>query len=375
MTKSTCPEYAALATLADQEAFHAQIDLAQRDGAVWAERIPGAGVDTAIKRLKLRSLEALARHLGVQTLGDRCDAARHALLSWMSAYPVLGRIVEQWCHARTVRGHGPEMVGELVAALRVMDARRADGSTERILRRESVRLFGDSKRIEGLMPWLKILVTGELVVTGLSDEDAWASLGLRREPQPMLLAGQARLRVDGQELPLVRPYLGVPMASLQAVTTEARFLLSIENLASFHDAAQAMADAPGMLVYTGGMPSPAWRGAYALLLQAMPMHARILHWGDIDEGGFRIAASLSAYVASAGRVLQPWQMSPADVPADVREMARLPGPVALASMLSWCERAGWPGLAANLKDAPLQLEQEWLDPCWPDWTPAVRAGS
>src|SRR5690606_39518586 len=50
-------------------------------------------------------------------------------------------------------------------------------------------------------------------------------------------------------------------------------LLSIENLASFHEAAALRGDAPVLLLYTGGMPSPTWRAAYARLLAGLPATA------------------------------------------------------------------------------------------------------
>ena len=47
----------------------------------------------------------------------------------------------------------------------------ADGGGERILRKESVRLFGSrrSKHLERLTPWLELLVSGDLAAARMED--------------------------------------------------------------------------------------------------------------------------------------------------------------------------------------------------------------
>ena len=229
-----------------------------------------------------------------------------------------------------------------------------------------MRLFGDSKQLEKLTPWLEILVTGELTATGLSREEVWSAIGLRREPQPMLLAGSGSVELAVATLPLVRPYLGLPVESVRAVATPARCLLSIENLSSFHDAASAAQAKSVLLIYTGGMPSPAWRAAYARILSHLPPMLPIHHWGDVDEGGFRIAAVLAATAQSVSRRLLPWMMSPAELPPDVVRQAKAPTPSSLSAMLRWAERCGWSDLAVQLRRQPMLLEQESLDPALPD---------
>jgi hypothetical protein len=364
MTAASCPEYAALDTLAAMESFHAVITLAERAGAVvvdWRR----AGGDTAIlQRIRLHDLDALAVHLDIPLLGDRVDAASRQLSAAREYWPIVARVLDVWARGRKVRGSGPEAAADLAEAVRAVESRQHDQHEERILRRESVRLFGDSKRLERLTPWLEILVTGELAASGLSKEDIWASLGLRREPQPMLVAGSgtARLR-DGATVALVKPYLGLPVDAVEGIDTHARYLLTIENLASFHDAARHLPTTDGLLIYTAGMPSPAWRALYARILSTLPPDAQVYHWGDIDEGGYRIAATLASVVTE--KPLRPWLMSPRALTSELR--ARLPPPSAavLKEMLRWATRAGWPEVVEELQRDPVLAEQEWLDPAYP----------
>jgi len=381
-------EYTSLRSLGELEAFHAEVALAEREGAVLARREDRSGDGSRLLRLSVADLATLARHLGVQLLDERVGMAARQLERWVQRFPVVAGVIAAWREGRKVRGCGADAAPDLALAAEAMAAREDDAGHERILRRESVRLFGDSKRLEKLTPWLEVLATGELAATGLSREEVWAAIGLRREPQPMLLAGAGTvslappmpcaLRVragvvclhlpDGVAdavLPLVRPYLGLPVESVQAVGTNARCVLTIENLATFHDAAQADGAGDVLLIYTGGMPSPAWRAAYIRILEGLRPAVAAYHWGDIDEGGFRIAAVLAAAAQSTGRRLFPWRMSPAGLPEAAIRHAITPTASSLAAMRRAAVRAGWPDLADELQRRPIQLEQESLDPSFP----------
>ena len=94
------------------------------------------------------------------------------------------------------------------------------------------------------------------------------------------------------------------------------------------------------------------------------------HWGDIDEGGFRIAAKIAETARDAGFDLRPSLMSPGEIPAPLRRHARVPSQSVLASMRRWATRAGWPDIAAALAEEPILLEQEALDPVLP-WGPSA----
>ena len=375
-TAASAKDYLALDTLAEREAFHAQIAMAERAGAVSVERERHRGDGQRLLRITVAHLDALAAHLGVQLLDARTATAAALLQPWQARFPILDGVLQAWRSDRRLRGHGPEAAADLADAARAVAALQDAPGGERILRRESVRLFGDSKRLERLTPWLELLVTGEPAATGLAREEVWSALGLRREPQPLLLAGDGRVDLAGTVLPLVRPYLGVPVDSLRGLDSGAGYLLTIENLASFHDAASDPAAAQGLLIYTGGMPSPAWRRAYRRIIDGLPATTVLYHWGDIDEGGFRIAAVLAEVVRDAGRRLQPWRMSMASLWQSMGDDAPGgPTPSTLAAMQRWAGRAGWDDVAADLARQPVQLEQERLEILLPGATPEKQLGT
>ena len=365
-TEASARDYLSLRTLAERETFHAQIAVAERAGAIAAQRDRHRGDGDRLLRLTVVDLDALASHLGVPLLDARVREAARVLSPWRPHFPVLDDVLAAWRADRKVRGHGPEAAPDLADAALAVHARLADESQERILRRESARLFAGrplaSKRLEQLTPWLDLLASGQLVADGpIEKEHVWAALGLRREPQPLLVAGPGTLLLDGDvALPLATTFLGVPLDAVRGVRTDAACVLSVENLASFHDAARAAGADRMLVVYTGGMPSPAWRQAYARLLRSLPPDAPVWHWGDIDEGGFRIAAVLADTVTASGHRLQPWQMSPADVLPIPGHDASVPAPDVLQAMCRWAERAGWTSVADALRAQPLHLEQEAL---------------
>lgn len=361
-TPASAADYLGLESLEERERFQATVALAERAGAIHVERDRHQGDGQRLLRITVADLDALAAHLGIVLLDARAAAAEALVQPWQARFPVIGDVLQAWRSDRKVRAQGPEAAADLADAARAVAAMQDAGGGERILRRESARLFGDSKRLERLTPWLELLATGETAASGLAREEVWSAIGLRREPQPLLLAGSGRVDLDGTVLPLVRPYLGLPMDALRGLATDARYLLTIENLASFHDAASDPAAAHGLLLYTGGMPSPAWRRACARIIEGLPATAALYHWGDIDEGGFRIAAVLAELARSAGRRLQPWRMSMASLRQPLDEgVLRQPTPSTLAAMQRWAKRAGWSEVAEDLARQPMQLEQERLE--------------
>jgi len=369
MTAAKCPEYATLRTLCEIETFDAEIALAVRAGAIAVERERFGGEHPRLLRLQLVSLERLGAHLDVALLSTRVADADAQLADSAAAFPVVHEVLDAWARGRQIRGHGPDAARDISDAAKAVLACRGDDTQERLLRRESVRIFRDSKRLEALSPWLDLLLTGELTASGLDNAQIWSALGLRREPQPVLVAGQGSAILPQAAIALCRPYLGLPVDAVRTIETQARYVLTIENLTSFHDAARALpnGELPGsdaLLIYTGGMPSPAWRAFFARLLGSLPADCRLYHWGDIDEGGFRIAAQLAMVANADGRRLSPWLMSPLDF--DIAALgAEAPSAACLKKMTYWADKAGWPQIASALQQTPIRIEQEAIDPRFP----------
>ncbi|MFW9101078.1 Wadjet anti-phage system protein JetD domain-containing protein [Pseudomonas sp. P4795] len=134
---------------------------------------------------------------------------------------------------------------------------------------------------------------------------------------------------------------------------EPEWLLTIENLTTFHQAARALGtDLKGVVIYTAGMPSPSWGKAYVRILSRLPSTCCVYHWGDHDEGGFRIAARIAQFAGQLGRSIKPWSME-SNAWEDSGQTA---SKEQLGSMVRSAIKAGWQDLADELR--PILLEQE-----------------
>lgn len=364
LSQASCPEYAQLQTLEEFDAFHGGMTLAERQGCVVLEWTRTGGDSRGLRRVTVRDVEALARFLGGIPRQSVVDAARRRLEAFEDQYPVLTTVLERWRQGKPVRSCGPEDVEDLYDAVRLaMDARQQT-SVDRVLRGESVRLFGDSKRAERLVAWLDVLGSGDLAPTGLASEDIWAQFGLRRTPQPVLVSGSGQAMVGEQAVPLVRPFLGLPTDAVTQFEGTPSFVLTIENLTTFHETLRLHPAHTGWIAYTGGMPSPAWQRVYAALLTGAGDATPVYHWGDIDEGGFRIAAALQRRAAACGMTIQPWLMSPTDARRSSPEAA-FRSTKANRSLAHWARMAGWDDIAKEFEAEACEIEQEALLPMIP----------
>jgi len=235
--------------------------------------------------------------------------------------------------------------------LDALDAAEAD-QIERVL---STALFRDSKRIEALNRHLDILTAETLSSPAREWTEVFAELGLIKEPLPMLFAGAGSIVLDPGCVSIVAPFVGLASNAIVAFRGEPQWILSIENLTTFHQTSQALNGREGgLIVFTGGMPSPSWRRAYRRILDCVSPLVPVYHWGDIDRGGFRIAAKIASCVPT-GRAYLPWKMDARTIDSALVTQA---APAVQKEMARYARNAGWSDLAAGLP--ALTCEQEAL---------------
>lgn len=131
-------------------------------------------------------------------------------------------------------------------------------------------------------------------------------IGLVKFPPTLLIAGNVTLSCGAGAVTTARPYVGLAPAAIAAAQVDGdsiRFLLTVENLTTFHKLA-GRRPVGAIMLYTGGMPSPSWKRVYGHFLAALPQRATVHHWGDIDVGGFRIASHITKCCEDAGRLLR-----------------------------------------------------------------------
>lgn len=341
-------------SLTDRDRFHQRLRAAAAAGGVSLEWARQGGDDRPLEGVRLEDVDKLASFLGVATVSTVVAAARGVLSPWMHN-PRVAEILDAWAGLRQVRSMGPSSAPEFAAALQVIDAVRNGDGDDQVVRALSVALFRDSKRIEQLQRHLDVLTADALGAPARHWEEVYALLGLVKEPQPFLLAGGGKLvMTHGHHCPIVRPFLGVASHAIKRYEGSPTWVLTIENLTTFHQAARQIAgDARGLLIFTGGMPSPAWCRGYRAILGSLPSDIPAYHWGDVDEGGFRIAARIRSGCITDDRAFLPWRM---DTPRG--ENFPEATPAEHQATIKAAVRAGWSDLAATL--LPVWIEQEGI---------------
>lgn len=368
LTPKQFPAFFALRELEDAASFRAEIDVAQDEGAIEVLLMPRASRPMDVEAIRVADLRKLARYLNEPLLADQLEHASLTLSPYAVDLPVLDEVLSEWQSGRKVRGYGPtpEAVSALADAARVVLVRQG-ATKDLMLRRFSRKLFKSSKRIEGIGPWIDLVYSAELSPSGLHVEEVRGALGLHHEPQAFFIHADAEYWTSGSPAALQPPYVGLPTNDIRGFRffKQPNALLLIENKQSFHEfAAQAMQQSCAV-VYTAGMPSPSWRAAMQLLLAAIDPDVPVYHLGDIDLGGFRIAANISRLLRSTGRVLRPWLMNPTELAALGYELEVNEGGQDLAGMQRWCREAGWEELALELAITPGSVEQELVEAKFP----------
>jgi len=144
-----------------------------------------------------------------------------------------------------------------------------------------------------------VLLTGSIDTDSRDFTEVIQELGLYKEPQPVRLAGKVVIQRSRVTAVLDVPYTALPAEDILGLASVPTKVVTVENLTTFSALARASASSEELLVYTGGMPSPKWCAMYDRLIATLPSHVDIFHWGDVDEGGFRIAAFIRSDCARA----------------------------------------------------------------------------
>ncbi len=357
LTGSALAGYHALRGLKEKENFEAVMAYGQAEGAIKVHR-PRHDPHGLIERIELVDVGKLAQFIGEVPHAARVQVAKQTLSAYLVAYPVLLDVLISWEKLKKVRATGPEDATNWAMACDVIAYCReqvAQDAAETPVRDASARLFKDSKRIESLLSRVDVLLAGNIEDDARPEAEVLQELGLYREQQPARLAGNIVVRRERGAFPLDRPYCALPSSTVLGLGSMPRQVLTIENQTTFHVWARQHCDSDVLCIYTAGMPSPAWRAMYLRLLSELPAATPVLHWGDVDEGGFRIAAFLSRCAAEVGHALRPWKMRPADVPESQRRAAPAR---TVERMVKYAGEAAWNDIAQELAQAKLVAEQE-----------------
>jgi len=362
-TKSSLREYYLLERFADREEYHARLQTYLKTKAIKVDWDLAAGEKAQLSRVSLLDPKEVANILNEELPWEVALGAIASIKSVAKeSLPNIDHIIDAWRRGKAPAGVSAERANQLVDSMRIIDAAQelTTNGKDVLLRRLSVKLFNDSKRIEALSRQLAFLL-GEPEET--ESNDVYARLGLVKHPQPMLLSGPpiCRIQLEETAIPLAFPYLGFRPDSISGfidARNTIRRVLTIENLASFNEAADNAVEESGLLiVYLAGNPTPSFLAAYNRILESLKP-VEVLHWGDIDVGGFRIAARLADSIKSLGYDLRLFRMNPLEFALG----QKLTAPKRkIEEALRICEDYGWSEEFKGLQDNPVFQEQEFIE--------------
>lgn len=339
----------------ERQHCHMHFTAAERSGAVRLKWSRQGGEDRPLEKVRLLDVDKLASFLGTATVSESVQTARTTLNPWLTAYPRVAELLDVWASLKSPRGLGTESARDFRDALRVLEALKQGDGDDQIVRVVSRHLFQNTKRIEALSRHIDLLTAESLSAPARQQEEVFGALGLLKEPQPFLVAGTGMLILHpSQQCSITWPFIGVSNRHVTGYSGTPAWVLSIENLTTFHLASQHPDATTGLILYTGGMPSPSWCKAYARILDVLPESIPVYHWGDIDQGGFRIAAHIKSQ--SIGRHgFYPWLMDAERLGGGTYSEAT---EATHANMARHARDAGWESLSRQM--LPRTVEQEGI---------------
>lgn len=361
LTKSNLAEYQACKSLQSKEAFEAIMMAARAVNAISFE-VANRGVDEGfIQRVEVLDSRALAGFLSKVPAEDHLARARELLTPLVERFPVLNAVLQQWGQLKTVRTFTAADAQDWADAVRVIDFAQENLAPDRVsmpINEASGKLFKDTKRIKKLAAPIDVLLAGSIDAESREPSEVWAEIKLFREEHPVRMAGNIIVERDQVTARLDVPYSALPADSIRRLIGTPSLVLTIENQTTFHSEARRRCNDNVLLIFTSGMPNPPWRAMYSRVLKELPPEIPVFHWGDIDEGGFRIASVLAKDAMKYGHIIKPWPaMRPDNVPKELRSDA---SKKTIGRMVQFAESAGWGGLAVLIAEAGFTVEQESL---------------
>jgi hypothetical protein len=344
----------------ERQRGHEQIRAAIRRGAIEAKWAEQGGEERPLEWVRVQDMGVLAELLGVATNLTVLTEATTGLAGWIGRCPHLQDVINAWARLRRVRGLGPDSWRTWSDASMVLNALKSTPDTDIPVRVLSAQLFTDSKYIEGLTAQLDVLSGNGISAIARKRREVLNALGLVKQPMPILIAGKGRIIFeDGPSCDIPRPYVGFEPRSIRGYLGTPSWVMTVENLTTFHLVAQALkARQDGLVVFTGGMPSPAWVSGFRSLTAELQT-ATFYHWGDVDLGGFRIAAHLREVALPAGVVLHPWLMH-----LTISGVGKPTSDGTRDAMRAAAARAGWesigelPALTLEQENTPVSIPTE-----------------
>lgn len=220
-------------------------------------------------------------------------------------------LYEKWSEGKPYKHIGTNDWSKAVDAARfIIWNTRRDQRQETDLRTASVVALGNSKRLEKLLGVIARFYDAcpDLDCTDLDSEQVLAYYGVSKFPSELTVRGGIIFRTPSGTIDAgaVWPYLALSPEGIEesTVATQPKYILFIENKTTFRRYCREINDG-SIVIYTNGFPSRSWLPIFRRIVKQT--NCPIYHWGDIDVGGYRILAFISAQLP---RPVIPYNMIP-----------------------------------------------------------------
>lgn len=296
ITERYAPEYFTEPDLAERDQVHAYLQNAEARGAVTLEWGKHEAAQDLV-RIRLKDATGLADYLGVKRAPNLAIEIEAELAPVVAAAPgwmrdALRMALGKWRQGQPALGLRVENKSEIEQLFRAAAVIAVEQPINQDFRSFSVRVLGDSKAVERMSTRLASLLRWDPALSHIGDAGKlFDKVGLQKFSAPVFIKGPIIIWYGSARLDLspLKPYVALSADTIRSIetTNQPDYVLTIENLSSFHRYTRVIDDR-GIVIYSGGFAGSALLALLSELDTALPEEVRFFHWGDRDLGGWRI---------------------------------------------------------------------------------------
>ncbi len=220
-------------------------------------------------------------------------------------------IGERWHLGARYLQLGPEHIDQVKIAATVAQKLASEPLCGRSMKALSLDWFGASHIIEDHRHIIALFCESQInrFARDLGHMDQMASLGLVNHSPLLHMRGPFDAICDDETLLDISGWSGVALCSefVRGFERSAvpSYVLTIENLTLYQRYIAAVRD-EGLVIYVGDFPTAVMLAHYQKIVQSLPVHTPLYHWGNIDLPGYKSVLALN-HVAHSNEVM-PFNM-------------------------------------------------------------------
>ncbi|MFT5421988.1 MAG: hypothetical protein ACI9D5_002754 [Candidatus Endobugula sp.] len=259
----------------------------------------GFGDIPLLKRISAEDTRALLDYCDIPVQNDEilnaitqlCDLDIH-LPDWCKT--TISDISDAWLAGKTAFGCSVSSLNKLIEALTFVSWYFTQEITpQKDMRTISVLLYSDSKKLESLLSIIARIVAPNTpkAIQSKKPKDIMEYWGISKFPPSFKCKASIEVHTlrGILDTSTAWPYLEIPPDGIINLTSlqNPDYILFIENKTTFERYSREIDD-KGWVFYTNGFPSRRWQDLFKNIVDLVPKDTPVYHWGDLDEGGYRI---------------------------------------------------------------------------------------